>query len=187
MTKIKRSKTMLVITIKRAADLNAEEDARIDEVAHLAFSSPDGGLSAQGQDIEWADSDWLTLGRLDGEIVCLAGVLYREVLVNQQVIPVGAVGGVATHPDYQRRGLAGQLMERLTSFLRDELKVPFGLLVCSDLRVHYYNKFGWRLLEDPMLFDWHGTKRVFTENTMALPLGDQPWPRGIVDVCGKPW
>jgi GNAT superfamily N-acetyltransferase len=178
---------MLTITIKKVSELTAEEDARVDEVARLAYSAPNGGLNEQADDIEWSDSDWLILGWLEGQIVSLVGVLYREVQVNQQIIPVGGVGGVATHPGYQRRGLAGQLMERTELFLRDELKVPFGLLVCSDLRVPYYRKFGWQLIADPMVFEWHGTKRVFHENTMVLPLNDQPWPRGTVDLCGKPW
>jgi predicted acetyltransferase len=183
---------MFTISIKRVSELTTEENKQVDEVARLAYAAPDGGLDDQGHedqsdDIEWSDSDWLVLGLLEGEIVSLVGVLYREILVNQQQIPVGGVGGVATHPAYQRRGLAGQLMEQTTIFLREQLKVPFGLLVCSDLRVPYYRKFGWRLLEDPMVFDWRGTKRVFTDNTMILPLGDQPWPRGTVDLCGKPW
>jgi GNAT superfamily N-acetyltransferase len=178
---------MFEIVYKPVTQLTAEENTQADEVDHLAFSAPDGGLPDQNADIEWADPGWLILGRLDGRIVSLVCVLYREVDVNRQVIPVGGVGGVATHPDYQRRGLAGQLMERTAIFLREELKVPFGLLVCSDLRVHYYQKFGWQLIQDPMLFEWHGTRRAFSENTMVLPLGSRPWPRGTVDLRGKPW
>ncbi len=178
---------MFEIYIKPVSQLTAEENTQADEVDHLAFSSPDGGLSDQNADIEWSDVDWLLLGRLDGQIVCVVCALYREVQVNEQIIPVGGVGGVATHPDFQRRGLAGQMMEQTAGFLRDEMKVPFGLLVCSYLRVHYYQKFGWQLVEDPMVFDWRGTKRVFTENTMVLPLGSKSWPRGTVDVRGKPW
>lgn len=178
---------MFEISIKPVTKLTAEENSQTDEVDHLAFSAPDGGLPDQNVDIEWSDPNWLILGRLDGRIVSLVCVLYREVQINQQVIPVGGVGGVATHPDFQRRGLAGQLMERTATFLHDELEVPFGLLVCSDLRVHYYQKFGWQLVEDPMVFDWRGIKRVFNENTMILPLGSQSWPRGTVDLRGKPW
>jgi aminoglycoside 2'-N-acetyltransferase I len=178
---------MFDISIKMVSQLTPEENFRVDEISHLAYKPPDGSLSEQDDDIEWADPEWTLLGRLEEQIVSLISIFPREVRVNQQGIPVGGVGGVATHPDYQRRGLAGHLMERTITFLRDELKYPFGLLVCSDLRIPYYQKFGWQLLDDPMIFDWCGTKRVFTENTMVLPLGDQSWPRGTVDLCGKPW
>jgi GNAT superfamily N-acetyltransferase len=100
---------------------------------------------------------------------------------------VAGIGGVATHPDYQRRGLAGTLMQRAAEYMQDELRVPFGLLVCSDLRVDYYAKLGWQLLKAPVLFDRHGKKDTFEGNVMVLPLAGILWPEGTVDLCGTPW
>jgi predicted N-acetyltransferase YhbS len=175
------------ITIKRAAELSPEEETRVTEVDHLAFSAPDSQPSEDEQDIEWSSPDWLVLGWLDGQIVSLLGIVRREIRVGDETLPVAGIGGVATHPEFQRRGLAARLMERAAGFMREELKVPFGLLVCSDLRQPYYARLGWQPVAEPMVFDWRGSKRVFPENTMIFTLGDRSWPIGTVDLCGKPW
>ncbi len=179
---------MFDIFIKRAGTLTADESAQANEADSLAYSAPDGGLAVEDiNHIDWADPFWYVLGRLDGRIVSMVGVLTRKIRVGQQVITVAGVGGVATHPDYQRRGLAGQLMQRAADFMRDELRVPFALLVCSDLRVHYYAKFGWQLIGSQMRFDYQGKKRTFKDNVMVLSLAGESWPEGTVDLCGNPW
>ncbi len=177
---------MLEIIVKRDADLTAEESAQVDLVDHLAFSGMDDGVEDL-ESIEWSSAEWVVLGLQDGKIVSLLNLLYREVRVGDQVIPVAGVGGVCTHPDWQRHGFAGEVLERATAFMRDEMNVPFGLLVCSSAREQYYAKFGWRTIRDPMLFDQQGVKRVFPDKTMILPLTGRSWPAGTVDLCGNPW
>ncbi len=201
---------MFEIFIKAIDAITPEENAQIDETSSLAYSAPDGGMAEgnppaseaaspsgsapeggqapeDGDDIEWSNPSWWVMGRLDGRIVSLVGVLTREIQVGGQAVLVSGIGGVATHPDYQRRGLAGALMQRAAVFMREELHAPFGLLVCSDHRVHYYAKFGWQLLRSPMLFDHREKKDVFEGNVMVLPLADIPWPEGTVDLRGLPW
>ncbi len=178
---------MFEISIKPAAQLTEEEKVQVDEVSILAYSAPDTVPEEGDQDIEWSDPDWWILGRLEKKIVSLVGIVYREVQVVDRMLPVGGFGGVATHPDYQRQGLASHLMKQSEIFMREELKVPFGLLVCNDCRVPYYSHLGWHLLNQPMVFDWQGKKRVLHENGMVLPFNDQAWPEGPVDLRGKPW
>ncbi len=196
---------MFEIYIKPIDALTPEENAQVDEASSLAYAAPDGGMGGpapdgvpapqakpeaepeDSDDVEWANPFWWVLGRLDGRIVSLVGVLTRQIQAGGQAIMVAGVGGVATHPDFQRRGLAGELMQRAAVLMRDELRVPFGMLVCSDHRVHYYAKFGWQLIKSPVLFERHGKQDVFEGNVMVLPLAGIPWPEGTVDICGKPW
>lgn len=59
--------------------------------------------------------------------------------------PEGAwqmIFGVATHPEYQRRGLAAQVLERAIADVKAEWRRGL-ILTCKDFRIHYYAKFGF--------------------------------------------
>ncbi|MBQ7016229.1 MAG: GNAT family N-acetyltransferase [Firmicutes bacterium] len=59
--------------------------------------------------------------------------------------PEGAwqmIFGVATHPEYQRRGLAAQVLERAIADVKAEGRRGL-ILTCKDFRIHYYAKFGF--------------------------------------------
>jgi predicted acetyltransferase len=175
------------VFIKRATELTLEEETHIGLVDHLAYTSLPPTEPEEGPTIEWTGGETIIFGVLDGTIVSQVQVLHRVITVDGQPIPVGGIGGVATHPDFQRRGFAEALMRRAEAYLRDELKVPFGLLVCSDYREKYYQKLGWQTVAGPMVFETQGGKRQWNELAMVLPLTNVPWPVGIIDVCGKPW
>jgi hypothetical protein len=172
---------MYTIEIKPAAELTEEEHTQMAEIDRLAFAGQ------PGEDLEWSDSDWVVLGRMDGRLVSQLGIVCRNVRVGDTVVPVGGVGGVATHPDFVRRGFAGQNLTLTTDFLRDRLGVQFGLLICAPERTAYYGKFGWLSMTAPMYFEFKGGQRLFDAPVMILPLGSACWPDGAVDLCGKPW
>lgn len=172
---------MVEVLVKAAGELTPEESAQMDETSRLAYAGQ------QVEDLGWSDSEWFVLGKLDGQVVSMVGVLKRKVMIGEQPVIISGVGSVATHPDFQRRGCAGLLMEQAAVFMRDTLRVPFGLLVCADEKLHYYDKFGWRPLIAPMYFDFQGGKRLFEGPVMILLLTEQPWPQGDVDLQGGPW
>ncbi len=172
---------MQEIIIKRSAEMTAEENTQVDAVSGLAYAG-------QGpNDIDWCSSDWMVMAKRDGQVVSLLSVVKREILAGTQHVLVGGIGGVATHPDFQRQGLAGDVLRAAAALIRDELGAPFGLLVCHPRLLHYYGKYGWQRVSGPMQFDWRGQKRTWHEETMILPLVNQPWPAGIIDLCGLPW
>lgn len=172
---------MLEILIKRAGELTEMENDQIDEAASLAYA----GLPAP--DYCWSDSEWFVLGKLEGKVVSLFGILCRDVLVGGNTVRLAGVGGVATHPDYQKKGFAGQLLERGAIFMRDQLQVPFGLLVCSEERTAYYAKFGWQPMNAPLYFTCRGERLLLDSPVMILPFLDDPWQEGEVDLQGGPW
>ena len=172
---------MLNVIVKAAAELSPEESAQSSETGRLAFAGE------PSEDLGWVRSEWLVLGKLDGRVVSQAGILKREILVGGQPVTVGGVGGVSTHPEFQQRGFAEQVMRRAEVFMRDTLHAQFGLLVCAPKRVPYYSKFGWQEMTAPMYFDFSGEKRRFLERVMVLPLDGSPWPQGDVDLQGGPW
>lgn len=175
------------IEIKPVFQLSQLENAQTDEVGGQAFYNPDPTPVSEMEGIEWSNAEFFVLGALDGRIVSQIGLLRREVRVGEQVIPVGGVGGVATHPEFQRRGYAGLLLDAAARFMRDEMDVSFGMLVCSPQREPYYRKFNWQPVRDRVVFDTPTGQRAWHEVTMILPLTGETWPRGLVDMCGHPW
>jgi len=172
---------MFEILVKRSEDLTAEEDAQLDETSQLAFAG------SGAEDLCWSNSEWFLLGKFAGRVVSIVGILYREIRVGDGVVIVGGVGGVATHPEFQRRGFAGMLMQRAGALMGDEGKVSFGLLNCAPERMRFYGSFGWQPLQASMFFYCHGERRLYNGPVMILPISGEPWPDGEVDLMGGPW
>lgn len=154
----------------------------IDRLDHLAFAGEtDEGIN------EWADSDWMVLGRVDGELVSQLGLLKREIRVGGAPITVGGVGGVATLPVWQRHGLATALMGAAAKFLQTEIKVSFGLLVCADETQPFYARLGWKTVATELWVLQGEISLPLRTIVMVLPLADQGWPQGKIDLCGPGW
>jgi predicted acetyltransferase len=169
----------LKIVIKAVEELTETEKQMTTEVDRLSFTD-------EQNDIEWGDSQWLVMGFIDGFIVTQIGILKREVDVGGQKLSVGGVGGVATHPDHRRRGYAGQLLRASEQLMR-ELDLPFGVLVCGEERMPYYASFGWQKIDNKTIFQNQGKDRELDGIMMILPLKDQAWPGGVLNLNGKPW
>jgi GNAT superfamily N-acetyltransferase len=173
---------MMEIQVKRVNELNAQEQAQLNAMDAVCF-----GNDPDANDFEWAGSDWCVLGKIDGKLVSQIGLLKREILVDGVPLWVGGVGGVMTHPDFQRKGLAAVLLKEAARYMAGQLKVNFGLLVCSLHRVAYYQKNGWECVKDETRCANRGKQVVFPDPVMAIGLTGQPWPSGPINLCGIPW
>ena len=72
----------------------------------------------------------------------LVDEMFADASVHQ---PEGAwqmIFGVATHPEYQRRGLAAQVLERAIADVKAEGRRGL-ILTCKEQKLHYYAKFGF--------------------------------------------
>lgn len=168
------------------AEITPDLDRRIEALDHLAFSG-EAHTDPEFASIEWSSPDWMSLGFRDGELVSQLCLHKREITVGAQRFWVAGVGGVATHPQWQRRGLASTLLCAAESFMRDEIRVPFGLLICADATQLVYARCGWRTVAKSLLFVQNSLRRRLETCVMILPLADQPWPGGEIDLCGLPW
>jgi predicted acetyltransferase len=171
----------LEISIKSIDELDEAEKERTAEIDRLAFSGDNGP-----GDIEWSNSDWLVMGSLGSTIVSQIGIVVRKVAVDDQHLLAGGVGGVATHPEYRRHGYAEQLLRAAEQFMR-QLDLTFGILVCGEERMPYYASFGWQKIDNHTIFQNQGQDREMDGIMMVLPLKDQAWPDGLLNLNGKPW
>jgi len=162
-----------------------ELNRRIDALDHLAFSNIVSEAQVSG--IDWSSHDWMELGWLDDELISQLCLLKREISVGAERVWVAGIGGVATHPRWQRQGLASQLMRAAEKYMHAEIGVPFGLLVCADETRPFYEKNAWKLVASELAFIQNNEPRMLKTCVMVLPLSDQPWPSGKINLCGLPW
>ncbi len=180
-----QQETKFHITFQDVDALSKELREEIDAVDHLAFT-----MDGEGDDgsIEWAMSaTWFALGWLEGRLVTQFGVLDRTILAGGQSLAIAGIGGVATHPDFQRRGFAGNLLQASAEEMRRLGRYDFAMLFCATKLIPYYAKSGFRQVNNPIYILQHGQRVLFEDHQMVLPLSGKAWPDGDVDVNGPPW
>ena len=177
----------LHIEILPHLQVTPELDEKIDHLDHIAFNSEDDHDDPEFDSIRWASHDWMVLGWLDEMLVSQLCLLKREILVGGAPVWVAGIGGVATHPDYQHRGLGSQIMAACPEFMAREIKVPFGLLICADETRPFYEKSGWQFVAPNLFYSQDNERRNLETCVMIFPLSAEPWPAGEIDLCGAPW
>jgi aminoglycoside 2'-N-acetyltransferase I len=136
---------------------------------------------------QWAKPNWYVLTLSEDKLISCLGILERVVAVDGQPIQLAGIGSVMTHPEWRGRGIASALLEKTAAFIRGDLGVQFGLLLCRKEVVPLYAKLGWKLVEGPTIFDQPTGKMTYPRLTMVLPCGEKEWPTGPIDLCGLPW
>ena len=139
----------------------------------------------------WADSPpWVALVQVQGTLAAHVGIVEREILIGSRLLRVGGISSVMTEPELQGRGYATAALHQATDFIRDRLSVPFALLTCLEHRRSFYERFGWVVLDQPVVCDQPAGKALLTcpgRLMMSLSFGAGAQPTGPVDLRGLPW
>lgn len=134
----------------------------------------------------WAAFDWYVTAEIDGRQVSIAGVVDRRGAVGCTPARLGLLGGVFTLPRYRRKGMASAVVQHSTRLIVDELKCNFGVLICSDKLVPFYQRLGWRLVANEMVYERFSQRGVVDINVMVYEFAGRPLPPGPIDVVGLP-
>ena len=177
------------LQIKFLAENQVSEElqSEVNALDALAFSSVDQNEEPGFAGVEWASHDWMELGFMGDQLVSQLCLLKREIRVGETPTWVAGIGGLATDPKWQKQGFALQLLLKAKGFMKNQMGVPFGLLICSDVMQPYYARNGWKKVAQSLRYVQSGAHRVLTTCVMILPLDDQDWPAGEIDLCGLPW
>jgi aminoglycoside 2'-N-acetyltransferase I len=140
-----------------------------------------------GRADRWAEPDHYVILSVGGKLAGRLGVLDSKVSVGNQIIRVGGIGGVATKPDFRHRGVASAMLARAAEFMKDDLGVEFGFLLCRHEVSPVYAKSGWIIVRGPTTFTRAGVTATYPNDTIILPLAGKRWPSGPIDMLGLPW
>jgi predicted GNAT family N-acyltransferase len=170
-------------------EIRAPSQIRQIELDHMSAWVAQVFHGSSPDDMQWSSDDWHVMVRVNGQVVSRVGIVERTSTVSGQSVKLGGIGGVATQPDSRKRGYAEAALKTAAEFIRNELEVEFGLLICSAQMTRYYRKLGWQLVEGPLMFDQPKGKVTFDGSTkiMILPCTKSDWPPGVIDLCGPPW
>lgn len=120
-------------------------ESEVDELIDLLCTShdPRGHERYRGYiegDPTWRPSHTLVV-EIDGRLVSALRIWDRHVHLGSTPVRMGGIGGVTTHPDHRRRGLATRLMRHTAGHLRDD-GYDLGLLF-SAIPARFYLRMGW--------------------------------------------
>jgi predicted N-acetyltransferase YhbS len=120
----------------------------INEVARLearAFSDYAKGLSPFRDLMELDPSfrpEHAILAEEDGRIVSHVRIFQRPVRVGSATVTHGGIGGVATDPEYRKRGLASECMKAAFRYMHER---GYGLSILFTGLHDFYRKLGWEI------------------------------------------
>ena len=72
----------------------------------------------------------------------LVDEMFADAMIHQADGKWQMILGVATHPEYQRRGLAAKVLQRAIAECKAEGRKGL-ILTCKEQKLHYYAKFGF--------------------------------------------
>jgi predicted acetyltransferase len=168
------------IEIKSAQEWSTFEKARQECVVTSS-------LYAYLSGTKWAPPDWAVMVWEGEEMVSNIHIIVRTATVGGQPVHLGGIGNIATKVEWRRRGYATEALKVAVDFLRDPLKVDFGLMISTEEMVSRYEKIGWKVVARTMLIEQPEGRKAFSIPIMVLPVMKSDWPAGVIDLCGLPW
>lgn len=85
--------------------------------------------------------DRIRVGLVNGEIVCISVILHRAAYVGNTAVTVAGLTAVATHPEYQGRGLGTRLVEDTVRLIRQR---GYDLSMLTTRVPDFFSRFGYR-------------------------------------------
>jgi predicted GNAT family N-acyltransferase len=168
--------------------LSPDEQSALDALRMAAYP-PDTSALWPGRNREWAGPTYRALvWNRDGRLAAHAGLVLRDALANGQPVHVGGIGGVVTHPDMRRQGMAAAAMNGAVEYFRQLGDVDFVLLVCESQLLAYYASLGWQQFTGRLIVRQWGEPEDFTFNwVMTYPLRSSVASEDVIDLLGPPW
>ena len=137
--------------------------------------------------IEYAPAELRVIVQADDRPVCHVGIIRREGMWKGRKIHIGGIGGVATDPDFRRRGFASVALNAALQTLKDERATDFALLFCRPDNVDFYTKRGWKPFVGEVFAEQARQRTLFTELLPFVSYLKRAPHEGELDLCGLPW
>ncbi len=170
--------------------VSGEQSApRAEQLLEAVWPSADMGKLPWGR-VEWALPDLRVLIETDdGTLACHTGIFFRTATWNGQKVHIGGIGGVATHPDFRRRGYASIALEAAVHTLRAHDAAQFALLFCEPQMSEFYQSRSWHPFTGAVYAEQPKEGRIRFEvmAPMVVDLKRRAPTLGQIDLCGLPW
>ena len=123
------------------------------------------------------------------QVVGHVAIAVRTITSAGRPIRVAGPQSVAVAVAQRGTGLSRRMMdETVAEAVRR--RIPFGLLFCVPELEPLYRSMGWQRTDQPvMMHDEQGRSVPLPRKNVAMfiELGDEPFPRGPLDLRGRDW
>ncbi|MBC7580162.1 GNAT family N-acetyltransferase [Tardiphaga sp.] len=137
--------------------------------------------------IEYARAELRVIVLADEQPVCHVGICRREGVWKDRPIRIGGIGGVATHPDFRRRGFASVALNAALQTLKDERATDFALLFCRQHNADFYTARSWKPFAGEVFAQQRGQRVRFDALLPLVSYLKRAPHEGEIDLCGLPW
>lgn len=139
-------------------------------------------------DVDWSHAESWVLGYCDDTLVASAGIYRRKGAVDGEAVTIAGIGGVKTHPDYQKQGSASVILKDACAAIDKDVSPDFSLICVETHNQDFYAKRGWRVFEGRVIVEQHGASVDFRDGGTMVRDGERPAPLiGTIDLKGRPW
>lgn len=104
-------------------------------------------LLSDAYEDDFSEEDWLHtfggvrfLGTINREIVAHGSVVPRKISINDELIAVGYLEGIAVSSNHQGQGVGRQLLSSISDFCLSEYQIS----MLSTDEFDFYGNFGWK-------------------------------------------
>jgi GNAT superfamily N-acetyltransferase len=138
-------------------------------------------------EIEWIGKTHQTLlRREDGALIGKAGLVFVDVEAGRETFPVAGVGGVIITRAERGKGHLHPLLE--ATLARAAERAERAMLFCAERNVPLYERFGFAVIEAPVIAQQARGPLVIPFPAMWRPLREgTTWPVGLVSLPGPPF
>lgn len=123
----------------------------------------------------------------DEQPVSHAGLIRRDGIWRERPIRIGGIGGVVTHPDHRRQGLASLALDAALHTLREERSNDFALLFAPAEAAAFFTRRNWKPYMGQVFAEQNGTRQLFEALQPLVYYLKRAPHEGELDLCGLPW
>ncbi len=177
------------MTVQAVGEFDAGRRRALETLSRAAFPPGEQETEIPAR-FTWAKAEWGALiESAEGDLVSYAAIACRKVELDGRFLVLAGLGGVKTHPDWRRRGLAARAVAGIMNHARRQTDASFAMLFCRPDRMTFYAVLGWSAFEGKIDMRQPGGVDAYLEafRGMTAPLGDAAPVAGHLDICGLPF
>ncbi|WP_062052888.1 GNAT family N-acetyltransferase [Aquimarina longa] len=135
---------------------------------------------------KWASPDYTLIFYHNNKIATFYNIVQRAITINDETYKVAGINNVITPKEYRGKGYASKLLKETETYIFNDLKCDYGVLLCADTLIPFYKKLGWYAIDCPVYFKQPNGKQLWKANTMLLANKNKVKPK-LIDLKGLPW
>ena len=138
------------------------------------------------KETEWVQPDWTIVFYQNNEIATFYNIVERKILVDGNKMKIAGINNVITPKKFRGNGYASKILRETEGLIFKELKSEFGVLLCADALIPFYERLNWYKVDCPVYYEQSDGKKLWEANTMLLAKKYRLNPKKM-DLNGLPW